>query len=175
MKRKGIMLLLIWVAFILQSTVFKLQTFTNVSPNLLLMMTVSIAFMQGKKEGILAGFASGLFLDLFFGSILGIYSLLYMLLGYAVGHFASIYFDEDVTIPVILVTVGDFLLNFIIYIGGFLLRGRVAFPTYLMQIILPEMVFTSIMTLIFYRLIYRINHMLSESEKEERQSIWIRD
>lgn len=169
------MLILIWISFILQSTVFKLQPFTNVSPNLLLMMTISIAFMQGKKEGLLAGFVSGLFIDLIFGRILGIYSLLYMLLGFAAGHFARIYFDEDVTVPVILVTAGDFLLNFIIYIVGFLLRGRIAFPVYLIHIIIPEMVFTAIMTLIFYRLIYRINHLLSESEKEERQSFWIRD
>lgn len=155
MKRKGVILILIWICFILQSTVFKLQTFTNVSPNLLLMMTVSIAFMQGKKEGLLTGFVSGLLIDVFFGTILGIYSLLYMLTGFAAGSFAQIYFDEDVTIPVALVTVADFILNFLI--------------------ILPEMIFTAVMTLIFYRVIYKINHALSESEKEERQSLWIRD
>ena len=175
MKRKGVILILIWICFILQSTVFKLQTISNVSPNLLLMMTVSIAFMQGKKEGILAGFVSGLFYDLFFGRILGIYSLLYMLIGYAVGHFAKIYFDEDVTIPVILVSAADLILNFIIYVFGFLLRGKLAFPTYFLSIILPEMIYTAVMTFIFYRLIYKINHALSESEKEERQSLWIRD
>jgi len=175
LKRKGVILILIWICFILQSTVFKLQTFTNVSPNLLLMMTVSIAFMQGKKEGLLTGFVSGLLIDVFFGTILGIYSLLYMLTGFAAGSFAQIYFDEDVTIPVALVTVADFILNFLIYVVGFLLRGRTAFPTYLLQIILPEMIFTAVMTLIFYRVIYKINHALSESEKEERQSLWIRD
>ena len=175
MKRKGVILILIWICFILQSTVFKLQNITNVSPNLLIMMTVSIAFMQGKKEGMLTGFASGLLIDFFFGSILGLYGFLYMLIGYAAGSFAQIYFDEDVTIPVALVSAADFLLNFLIYIAGFLLRGRTDFPYYLTRIIIPEVIFTAVMTLIFYRLIYKINHTLSESEKEERQSLWIRD
>jgi rod shape-determining protein MreD len=98
-----------------------------------------------------------------------------MMIGYAVGHFAKIYFDEDVTIPVILVSAADLILNFVIYVFGFLLRGKLAFPTYFLSIILPEMIYTAVMTFIFYRLIYKINHALSESEKEERQSLWIRD
>ena len=38
-------------------------------PNILLILTVSIGFMQGSGEGIVTGFLAGLLIDLFYGDI----------------------------------------------------------------------------------------------------------
>ncbi len=65
MKRKIVILILIWVLFILQSTVFKFLQIADTSPNMLLILTVAIGFMQGKKEGLFTGFFCGLLIDLF--------------------------------------------------------------------------------------------------------------
>ena len=71
--------------------------------------------------------------------------------------------------------VTDFIYSMYIYVFGFLLRGRLEFGIYFTQIILPEIIYTVLITLIFYRLLFKINHALMDRQKEERQSLWIRD
>ncbi len=175
MKRKLIILLMLWICFLLQTTVFNMLDFLAATPNLLLILTVSIGFMQGKQEGLLTGFAAGLMIDLFYGDIFGFYALLYMLAGYFSGRFSQIYFDEDVKIPLMLTALCDLFLNTAIYFLRFLLRGRVHFFSYLSGVIFPEVVCTVLFTIVFYRIFYKVNHSLLEKEKRGRQSLWIKD
>ena len=174
MKRKLIIVLIAWILFLLQTTVFGRMEFLAAKPNLLLILTVAIGFMQGKSEGLLTGFLCGILIDLFYGDMLGFYALLYMLAGYFSGRFAQIYFDEDVKIPLILTVVTDLILNSVVYVAGFLLRGRIGFFGYLRGIILPEIVCTALFTIFLYRLFYKINHSLVEKEKKGQQSLWIK-
>ncbi len=169
-----IILILIWVSFLLQTTVFKQLQLAFTAPNLLLILTVSIGFMQGKKEGTLTGFISGLLIDLFYGNLFGFYALIYMLIGYFSGRYCKVYFDEDIKVPLILIAAGDFLYNLIVYLTRFFLRGRTAFFGYLKEIILPEVVFTVLATVVLYRIFYKINHSLVEKEKEGSRSLWIK-
>ncbi len=174
MKRKLVILLIAWILFLLQTAVFGRIEFLAAKPNLLLILTVAIGFMQGKSEGLMTGFFCGLMIDLFYGPILGFYALLYLCAGYFSGRFSQIYFDEDVKIPLILTAVTDIAFNIAVYVVGFLLRGRVGFFGYLKGIILPEVVCTLLFTIVLYRLFYKINYSMVEKEKKGRQSLWIK-
>ncbi|MDO4619754.1 MAG: rod shape-determining protein MreD [Lachnospiraceae bacterium] len=175
MKRKLIIFLLVWICFILQTTVFSTLTFFTAAPNVLIILTVSIGFMQGRTEGLLTGFLCGLLVDLFYGKIFGFFALVYLLVGYFCGRYSKIYFDEDVKIPLLLTGAGELFLNLMIYIGQFMLRGRTDFGGYLKGVILPETVSTLLAAIILYRLFYKLNHSLVEKEKKGRQSLWIRN
>ena len=72
MKRLHIItnIILIIVAFMLQSMLFVHVSFPAVKPNLLLIVTVLSGFLNGKKEGILVGFGCGLVWDIFCHDIL---------------------------------------------------------------------------------------------------------
>ncbi len=166
---------MIWVSFILQTAVFKMMDVITIAPNLLLIITTAIAFMQGRKEGMTVGFVSGLLYDLTYGYLLGYHSLILVIIGYACGSFKNIYGDEDIKIPLLLVAAGDIFYNVVIYIFDFLLQGRLEFISYFRTIILPETVWTVLITIVLYRLIYVINHRMVEKEKEGNQSLWIRD
>ena len=175
MKRKAVIAVVLWICFLLQTAVFPMIDILSAVPNILLILTVSIGFMQGSAEGIVTGFFASLLIDLFYGDIFGFYALLYLIVGYACGTQSQIYFDEDVKIPLLLVTGGDLFINIVIYITRFLLRGRTGFSRYLTAVILPELVCTIIFTVLLYKLFYRINHALLEKEKKGRHSLWIRD
>ncbi len=166
---------MIWLCFILQTSVFKMLDIITIAPNLLLIMTTSIAFMQGRKEGMTVGFVCGLFYDLTYGYLLGTHSIILVVIGYACGSFRNIFGDEDIKVPLLLVAAGEIFYNIVIYIFGFLLQGRTQFVSYFKTIILPETVWTVLITIVLYRLIYRINHRMVEKEKEGNQSLWIRD
>lgn len=175
MRRKLVIFILVWFCFILQTTVFGMIDFLAAAPNLMLILTVSIGFMQGRTEGMFVGFACGLLTDLFYGDVFGFYALLYLLAGYFCGRYSHIYFDDDVKIPLLLVAGCDLAMNFTIYLLRFLLRGRTDIPGYLRTVIFPDLVCTLLFTLLLYRLFYRINHFLLEKEKKGKQSLWIRE
>ena len=115
MKRKIILAVAVILCFVLQSTVFQALSFASIAPNLLIVLTASLGFMRGRKEGMLVGFFSGLLLDIFFGSVLGFYALLYMYVGYINGFFQKIFFPEDIKLPIILLSASDVACNLFVY------------------------------------------------------------
>lgn len=166
MKRCITIGIIILLCFTLQSTIFHFFELANVVPNLILIVTMSFGLMRGRKEGLLVGFFSGLLVDIFFGSVLGPYAFIYMTIGYLNGFFHRIYYVEDVLLPMIMITLNEFVYNFIIYIIYFLLRNKIHFPIYFKTIILPEMIYTIVITLFFYKILVRINLRLKKAAKE---------
>ena len=81
MRRKISVFLIIVVCYLLQSTVFEALSFASITPNLLIVAVSAFGFMRGKKEGLIIGFFCGLLLDIFTGSVLGFYALIYMYIG----------------------------------------------------------------------------------------------
>ena len=96
MYRKITMLLLILISYLIQSTMIRILPMGGVAPNLLIILTSSFGFMRGKKEGMFIGFISGLVMDVLFGNIIGFYALVYMVIGYLNGFFATIFYPEDI-------------------------------------------------------------------------------
>ena len=166
MIRTITMTLLILITFILQSTVFQSLSIASIAPNLLLILTVSFGFMRGKKEGILVGFFCGILIDIFYGNLLGFYALIYMYIGYLNGFLCKVYYDEDVKVPMILTAISDLAYGFVVYGLQFMLRGRLHVMNYVWHIMLPEMIYTVLITVIIYRPLYRLNHWLTEREWE---------
>ncbi|MBU9728236.1 rod shape-determining protein MreD [Diplocloster modestus] len=165
MKRTLVVTVLIIVCYVLQCTLFQSLALASISPNLLIVVTSSFGFMRGKKEGLIIGFFCGFLIDIFYGDILGFYALMYMLIGYGNGFFHKIFFDEDVKLPMILITLSEIVFSFVIYFFLFLLRNRLDFPYYLVHVIIPEVVYTVVVTVILYRIILWINRKLEAAEK----------
>lgn len=153
------------LCFVLQSTVFKELEFGGIVPNLMIVLTASYGFMRGEKTGIIVGFFCGLLADIFFGGLLGLYAMIYMYIGYLNGKFSRIFYPEDIKLPLGLILVSDFLYGIICYMTLFLLRGRFHFSYYFLNIILPEVVYTILVTLILYPIILWINKKLEEREQ----------
>jgi len=167
MKRKIIIILLVLIAFILQSTVFQTISVGGVVPNILLIITSCFGFMRGKKEGLFVGFFSGLLIDIFYGGgFLGVYAMIYMFMGYFNGSFHHVFYPEDIKLPILFIASSDFVYCIVSYVALFLLRGRLNVFGYLSQIIIPEVVYTVLVTLILYRPILFINKSLEDDEKK---------
>ncbi|MCD8338136.1 MAG: rod shape-determining protein MreD [Lachnospiraceae bacterium] len=160
MKRKLILALLIVICVLVQASVCPMIAIGEIKPNLLIILTVSFGLMCGRREGMLIGFFCGLLTDLFFESTIGFNALLYLWVGYFGGYFYRIFYDDDIKTPLLLISVCDLAYGIVQYIFRFLLRGRVQFFFYLGRIILPEVVYTLILTIICYQIFYRINRSL---------------
>lgn len=165
MRRKITVFFIIVVCFLLQSTLFQALSFASISPNLLIVVVSSFGFMRGRKEGMWIGFFCGLLQDVFFGSVIGFYTLIYMYIGYINGFFRKIFFPEDIKLPLILISASDFSYSLLVYFFLFFLRGRFRFGYYLIHIIVPELVYTIVVTVGLYFVILKINQKLEAIEK----------
>ena len=116
MKRKVITFFIILISFLLQSTLFVKLKFGAVSPNLMLVVTSSFGFMRGRKSGIAVGAISGLLVDIFWGQLLGFHTLLYTVIGYLNGSFERLFYDEDIKLPIVLISASEFLYGICIYV-----------------------------------------------------------
>jgi rod shape-determining protein MreD len=165
MRRKIVLFLIITISFLLQTTVFSFFSLANISPNLLIIVVSSFGFMRGNKEGLWIGFFCGLLIDIFFGFYLGVYALLYMYIGYFNGMFQKRFYPDDIKLPMVLIGASDLSFNLCIYVFLFLLRGRFEFLYYVKTIILPEFIYTMVITIFLYLLLLKINQGLESVEK----------
>ena len=161
----------VFICFLLQCTIFPSLNLGGIIPNLMIIVTASYGFMRGRKSGLLTGFFSGLLMDVFFGNSLGFYALLYMYIGYLNGVFRKMFYPEDIKLPIALIVGSDFLYNIVIYILTFFLKGRFQISYYFLNIIVPEMVYTIIVTCILYPLLLLVESRLERKEKEGASKI----
>ena len=172
MKRKIVTGLIILICFLLESTIFHKLTFASISPNLMIIVVSSFGFMRGKKTGMAVGFASGLLVDLLWGNMLGFHMLIFTVIGYLNGTFERLFYDEDIKLPIILIAASELIYGLIIYGCMYMLQGDFLFGNYLFHIILPELVYTILVTLIVYQIILKINRKL-ESEEQRSASRFV--
>ena len=165
MLRKITLFLIISICFVLQTTTLQTVAFAGITPNLLIVVVAAFGLMRGKAEGMYIGFFSGLLIDIFCGFYLGIYALLYMYVGYLTGLFQKRFFPEDLKLPLLIISASDLITNLIIYLILFLTRSRFDFSYYFLNVILPELVYTMIVTIFFYLLLLTINQKLEAYEK----------
>lgn len=165
MKRKIVTFVIILICFLLESTVFQNTKLFTVTPNLLIIVTSSFGFMRGKKEGMMVGFISGLMTDIMFHDLIGFYALIYMVLGYLNGFFRKIFYDDDIKLPLILITASDFLYGNMVCIFMFIMRSKFHYLYYLKSVIIPEVIYTILVTIVLYQIILYINKKLEAEEK----------
>lgn len=166
MKRIIFYIFLLITSFVLQGTLFKTLSFGGISPNLLLVCVVSFGLMRGEKTGLLLGFFSGLLMDVFLGPFIGFYALLLMYVGFVTGFFHKVFFAEDLKLPLLLIIVSDISYGFLCYVLLFLLRGKTDILYYFMHVIIPECVYTTVVTILIYPLCLFINHKLETDERK---------
>ncbi|MQN00647.1 MAG: rod shape-determining protein MreD [Lachnospiraceae bacterium] len=168
--RGGIIFIALILLFILQTAIMPhLQL--AATPNLMLILVSMMGFMRGRKTGAFTGLGAGLMIDLFSGQLFGTYALIYMLLGYLNGFFRKIYFGDSIRLPVILCAATDMVYGFIVYGVFFLLNGKADVLYYILNVMLPEMIYTVICALILYFPFYHLNNLLDRIHNRRERRI----
>ncbi len=168
MKQFFLYFISIVIFFLLQTTVFQWFSLAGVVPNLLVIAAVSAGLLNGSVPGIFAGLACGFMVDCVYGNVIGLYALFYMLAGYLAGIVHLFYSpQEEYGIPLLVIGTGDLIYNFLYYSAEFLMRNRQAFGTYFLKIMVPEMIYTLLAAVFFYKLIFWIHKKIQMGGKKE--------
>lgn len=179
MKRKVCELVLIVIFYLLQVSVGRVIAVANIVPNFLIILPIIFGFLKGRNEGMFVGFFAGVMYDLYFSSLFGFTALCFVYIGYYAGFFYEKYEKYEILIPMAMVLVFDFVYEFLCYIGNFLLHNRLNAGFFISRIIIPEVVYTCLCTLILYKLLAYINDKLDTVKTKKRGvnfdegSIWL--
>ncbi len=152
-------------AYLLQMTVGPWIRLGYAVPNLMIAAVATYGLILGNVPGMLVGFAGGFLLDCADPSLFGIQTLLYMLLGYASGAFRRFFYGEGIRLPLALICSSDFLYNTVLYLGRLLLHMDTSYVFYLFHLILPEVIYTAIAGIIFYRGVYALIRWANQSPR----------
>lgn len=169
MLKKTMTLIIIITMVVLQTTFFQFVSINNVSPNLFIITIVSIAALQGRNEGLVYAVIFGFIQDVFYGSVVGFYTLIYSVIAFFSGYLYENYDGESVVIPLSIIGLADFAYNFIVFFFTYLLRGRLDFVYYIFQLILPEITYTIVVAILLYRIYIVYVRFITHYEKTKRK------
>ena len=83
--------------------------------------------------------------------------------GLGVGFFCGL-LEDDIKLPIFLIAVSELVYGLGTYVIMFMMRSRFAFAYYMIRIIFPELLYTIVVTLVFYRVIYAVNRKMEDEE-----------
>ncbi len=161
--------IIIFFDCIMQSTLFNYIQIREIKPNTAIAIVISYAILRGRYEGAICGFFTGLLADIFCGYALGHNALIFMYLGILCGAPTENFYRENLLLPLLFTFIGTLISGLYFYVTGFLFKGYTDIIFFSMNIILPEVIYTSITSLIIYRILYAINKKLESHEKGKQK------
>ena len=167
--RRGILWTLVIVtALLLQSTVFAQIRLLDAKPELMYLVTVAIAVLDGPTSGAVMGFVGGMAQDFLLDQPKGITALTLTLLGYVVGMLRQYIGTPSAFLPVLLVAGGT--------AGGVLFNGLVQFLlgqlqvefAFLVRVALLSALYNAVLTPIIFPVLRRV----AETSRAKRVFRW---
>jgi rod shape-determining protein MreD len=149
--------LVLVTVLLLQSTLFGQLTLLGVRPELVYMVTILFALLEGPAEGALVGFVGGLLQDFLLNEPKGITALTLTVLGYTVGLSRQFITSPSPLVPTVLVALGTAAGLAFHSVVSFLLG---AFPHpigFTAKVILLAALYGAVLTPIAYPLIRRLD------------------
>jgi rod shape-determining protein MreD len=128
----------------------------GVVPNLLFLVVVTLAFLEGPVAGSVGGFVGGLLFDLLGASVVGPYALVFCLVGYLAGLLQANLFAEGWLLPVTIVFVAG--LGAEIAYGTIMVVLDVGMPFWwaFLRIMLPGAVYNTALAVLLYPVLARV-------------------
>jgi rod shape-determining protein MreD len=155
---------LVFVASILQVTIFSDVELLGGSPDLVLLTLVAIALLRGSIYGASAGFAAGLLVDTTTLGTLGVTSLLLTLAGYWIGRYGETTGRDRAHAPFVSVAVATILVQFGALVLHYMLGDAVSARTVLLDALPPKVGLNLLLTLPVYALVRRALALAGQPE-----------
>lgn len=145
-----LIILILIINFIFQTTILPNFTIAGVAPNTALILIIIVALLKGKYKGAFIGLAAGLLQDMFFSKIIGINALIFFLIGYIAGMLDNRTFKQGLIVPFITIVISTFSYHIIYYMFMMFLSRDVSFFFMIKNIVFKEAIYNSIIFIFLY-------------------------
>jgi rod shape-determining protein MreD len=167
-RRTLLLAAVIVTALLIQSTVFADVRLLGARPELMFLLTISFAILEGPSSGAITGFAGGMAQDFLLNQPKGITALTLTLLGYAVGLLRQYIVTPSPLLPVLLVAGGTFVGELFYGLVAFLLGQLDVTALYLVRVAALAGVYNAVLTPIVFPILRRA----AEGSRSQRIMRW---
>lgn len=156
MRRAFLLAVVVLSALLLQTTVFADVRLLGARPELMYLVTIVFAFLEGPSAGAVTGFVSGMAEDFLLDQPKGITALSLTLLGYAIGAIRTYVVSPSPVFPVFLVAGGTFVGVLFYGLVSFLLGQLDVSVLYLIRVAALSAVYNAILTPLLFPVLRRV-------------------
>jgi rod shape-determining protein MreD len=167
-RRALLLTIVVLTALLLQTTVFADVRLLGARPELMYLLTICFAVLEGPGSGAVTGFVGGMAQDFLLNQPKGITALTLTLLGYAIGMLRQYIVSPSPVLPVVLVALGTFAGVLFYGVVSFLLGQLDTSWLYLVRVAALSAVYNAILT----PLVYPILRRAAEGSRSHRVVRW---
>lgn len=168
MRRSLTLAVVIVTALLLQTTVFADIRLLGARPELMYLLTIVFAMLEGPSSGAITGFIGGMAQDFLLNEPKGITALTLTLVGYAVGLLRQYVVSPSPVLPVVVVACGTFCGVLFYGLVSFLLGQFDSTALYLFRVAGLSAVYNAILT----PLVYPVLRRAAEASRSRRVVRW---
>ncbi|MDD2446719.1 MAG: rod shape-determining protein MreD [Tissierellia bacterium] len=150
-----LIILVIILNLIIQSTILPYFSIMGVVPNTSLVLLVLISLAKGKVYGSVSGLIIGMLQDIMFSVTLGINSLIYFLIGYFIGFIEDTFARDNIINPIIFTASSTMFYNIVYSIFLYFLSIKITFTEVISATFSVEIVYNCLISVIVYKLFRR--------------------
>ncbi len=162
MKLLAMIVVTVLAMYAAQTSLLTYLDYNGVSANLMLLLTVSTAFLRGHYFGVAMGFCTGLLQDLTTGDFFGCATFAYMTAGLIFGKFSERVVKEQFLIPVISAPIAAAIYFFIT--TGFIFM--IGYPIDILnttdKVLIPLIFYQVIFSLPVHKIVYEFDKKIAE-------------
>ena len=168
MRRVLLLAAVILSALLLQTTIFAEINLLGAKPELMYLITIAFAMLEGPASGAITGFVGGMAQDFLLDAPKGITALTLTLLGYAIGMARQYIVSPSPVLPVVLVALGTFAGVLFYGVVSFLLGQLDSTWLYLLRVAVLSAMYNAILT----PLVFPIMRRAAEGSRSRRVVRW---
>ncbi|MCR4585067.1 MAG: rod shape-determining protein MreD [Lachnospiraceae bacterium] len=168
-------LISIAVAFLMQTCLLRYLPTGRATVDLLLLITCIFGFMRGEYAGMISGILCGLTMDIFYSGGLGLYTLIYLYVGYLNGLCNRFFEEKDFKMPLALIFSSELAYLLLYFLLFYVFSNNFNFSDYVSRRMLPELLLTCVSAVIIYPLLLflevRVINYDPGEEERNRQNL----
>ncbi|MBR3697203.1 MAG: rod shape-determining protein MreD [Clostridia bacterium] len=161
-----IFLIFIFILYFIQVGVFSNFGLFGVMPNLFIILVLYIGLFTNSVNAICFGIIIGIFLDLLYGNTVGLSAVMFCIVGYIASYFDK-NFSKENKVTILLMSIGA---TIIYEFGFYSLNGLILGYDFewfkFIRIILFEIIYNSLITIILYPFIQKSGYKIDRIYKK---------
>ena len=141
----------------------------GVIPNLVAVWVVYVGFMNGKDKALITGLLIGLIQDILFGRLIGLFGLVYMLIGTMSGILAVDVDHSRLLFPSLIALAATLILGILQLLIFQVIPGQLGFLSGLRWYVLPELLYTAVLSVPIYAIYYGFHILFGRLRRRKVQ------
>ena len=157
-----VLMLFLW----LQINVFNYYALFGVIPNVGIILIATVSMYAGKNIGAVIGFFYGAVFDSCFETFFGCYTLLFILMGYAIGQIKGKFaLDNKMSLPIIVAASTIIIELFNLIVLNFKQPSFTIDLLYVLKVLLLESTYNTFLTLLAYKPLMLFGDIINRSRR----------